>query len=54
MTDLAEFIPEGPSIKRLTEIAANYNIHLLAGLFEKDAQGQLYKLMCVLIKMFGG
>ncbi|HWJ30428.1 MAG TPA: nitrilase-related carbon-nitrogen hydrolase [Flavisolibacter sp.] len=36
LLDVAEFIPEGKSIKRLTEIATKYNIAVLAGLFEKD------------------
>ena len=48
MLDLAEFIPEGPSIKRLTGIAAKYNIAVLAGLFEKDKDEKLYKAyVCV-------
>src|ERR1044072_3696623 len=33
MLDLAEFIPEGPSVKRLKEIAAKNDIVILAGLF---------------------
>ena len=48
MTGLAEFIPEGPSIERLTEIASKNNITVLAGLFEKDIEGKLYKTyVCV-------
>jgi 5-aminopentanamidase len=48
MLDLAEVIPEGPSIKRLTEIASKYDIHILAGLFEKDAEANLFKAyVCV-------
>jgi predicted amidohydrolase len=48
MTDLAEFIPGGPSIKRLTGIASVNNIYILAGLFEKDTEGKLYKTyVCV-------
>jgi predicted amidohydrolase len=48
MTDLAEFIPDGSSIKKLTAIAAKYNIYVLAGLFEKDAENKLYKTyVCV-------
>jgi len=48
MLDLAEFIPSGDSIKKLSEIAAKYNIAVLAGLFEKDAEGNLYKpYVCV-------
>ncbi|QJB35153.1 nitrilase family protein [Chitinophaga oryzae] len=48
MLDLAEFIPDGPSIQRLTAIAREHNIAILAGLFEKDAAGKLYKAyVCV-------
>ena len=48
MLDLAEFIPEGPSIQKLAEIAARNSIVILAGLFEKDAEGKLYKAyVCV-------
>ncbi len=48
MLDLAEFIPDGPSIKRLTEIAKNLDIAILAGLFEKDAEDKIYKAqVCV-------
>ncbi len=48
MLDLAEFIPDGPSVKRLTEIAGKHNIVVLAGLFEKDADEKIYKAyVCV-------
>ncbi|MCE4566582.1 nitrilase family protein [Maribellus sp. CM-23] len=48
MLDLAELIPEGPSIERLTQIARQNNIVVLAGLFEKDKQENLYKAyVCV-------
>src|SRR4051812_2684397 len=48
MLDLAEFIPEGPSINRLKDIAAKNNIVILAGLFEKDRQDKLHKAqVCV-------
>jgi len=48
MLDLAEFIPEGESIAKLTEIASKYNIVVLAGLFEKDKNGSLFKAyVCV-------
>jgi predicted amidohydrolase len=43
MLDLAEFIPGGNSISRLTEIANKHNIAILAGLFEKDTDDRLYK-----------
>ena len=48
MLELAEFIPGGPSIGKLTVIAARYDIALLAGLFEKDEEDKLYKTyVCV-------
>ncbi len=48
MLDIAELIPDGPSVKRLTEIAAKEDIVILAGLFEKDENDKLYKAyVCV-------
>jgi predicted amidohydrolase len=48
MLELAEFIPEGSSIKQLQEIAAENDITVLAGLFEKDKEDKLYKAyVCV-------
>jgi predicted amidohydrolase len=48
MLDLAEFIPNGSSILKLTEIAKQYNIVVLAGLFEKDENDNLFKAyVCV-------
>lgn len=48
MLDLAELIPGGDSIVQLTEMAKRYNIALLAGLFEKDEQDNLFKAyVCV-------
>src|ERR1035437_5819617 len=48
MLDLAEFIPDGPSITKLTEIAKRNNIAVLAGLFEKDEYDRLFKTqVCV-------
>lgn len=48
MLDLAEYIPEGESIGRLREIAERNNIAVLAGLFEKDKAGKLFKAyVCV-------
>ena len=37
MLELAEPVPDGPSIAKLTAIAKKYNIVVLAGLFEKDS-----------------
>jgi len=48
MIDLAEMIPEGQSIRRLQEIAAQNKIIVLAGLFEKDASDKIYKA-CVAV-----
>ncbi len=48
MLKLAEFIPDGPGIKALTEIAQETGVAILAGLFEKDADNKLYKAyVCV-------
>lgn len=48
MLNLAEFIPNGESILKLTEIATNNDITILAGLFEKDENDNLYKAyVCV-------
>jgi predicted amidohydrolase len=48
MLDLAEVIPDGMSVLRLTEIAEKYEITILAGLFEKDIEGNLFKAyVCV-------
>jgi predicted amidohydrolase len=48
MLDIAELIPDGPSIKRLISIAKDQDIVILAGLFEKDADNNLYKAhVCV-------
>ena len=45
---VAEFIPDGSSIKRLTQIARDHKMVILAGLFEKDAEGQIFKAyVCV-------
>jgi predicted amidohydrolase len=48
MLDLSEYIPDGESIRELQKIAAEYNIHVLAGLFEKDKNDKIYKAyVCV-------
>ena len=48
MLDLAEYIPDGDSIRALTQIARDNDIVVLAGLFEKDDQDQLFKAyVCV-------
>ncbi|HYG18202.1 MAG TPA: nitrilase family protein [Ohtaekwangia sp.] len=48
MLSLAEVIPSGESVERLAAIAGQYNIAVLAGLFEKDASDNLFKAyICV-------
>jgi predicted amidohydrolase len=48
MLELAERIPQGESVHRLQQIAAENNIVVLAGLFEKDEHNNLYKAyVCV-------
>ena len=48
MTALAEPIPNGPSTTKLIEYAREFNIVILAGLFEQGADGKLYKAqVCV-------
>lgn len=43
MLALAEPVPGGESVKRLQKIAAGHGIVILAGLFEKDADENLFK-----------
>lgn len=48
MLAIAEFVPDGESIHRLTTIARENNMVVLAGLFEKDSQDHLFKTyVCV-------
>ncbi len=48
MLDLAEYIPDGPSVKALIDIARRHRIVILAGLFERDHDGNVYKAqVCV-------
>lgn len=48
MLELAEFIPDGTSVQALTAIAQELNIVILSGLFEKDAENNLFKAyVCV-------
>lgn len=48
MLDLAEIIPDGESISKLKEIANKFDITILAGLFEKDKNDNLFKAyVCV-------
>lgn len=43
MLDLAEPVPRGESVLRLQEIARTHKIMVLAGLFEKDEDDNIYK-----------
>lgn len=48
MLDLAEPVPDGPSVQQLISIARHNKIAILAGLFEKDDEGKIYKpYVCV-------
>jgi predicted amidohydrolase len=48
MLELAEPVPDGPSVQELISIARENKIAVLAGLFEKDAEGKIYKpYVCV-------
>jgi predicted amidohydrolase len=48
MLELSERIPDGGSIRRLQSIAEKNQIAILAGLFEKDDRGDIYKAyVCV-------
>jgi predicted amidohydrolase len=48
MLDLSELVPNGPSVKRLIQIAAKNDIVILAGLFEKDETDSIFKTyVCV-------
>jgi len=48
MLDVAERVPEGASSEALRSIAQTYNITVLAGLFEKDENNNLYKaFVCI-------
>lgn len=42
LTDLAEEVPGGPSADALRGIAAEFGVPVLAGLIEKDGQGELF------------
>lgn len=48
LLDVAESIPDGPSVQRLIEISRKNNIHILAGLFERDDEDRLFNTyVCV-------
>jgi predicted amidohydrolase len=48
LAQIAESIPGGPTIAKLTEYANEFNIAILCGLFEIDEKGDIYKAqVCV-------
>ena len=48
LVELAEPVPEGQSVQTLVTIAREFNVAILAGLFERDAGGGVYKAqVCV-------
>jgi predicted amidohydrolase len=48
LRDIAEPIPDGPGTAALIKIAGKHDIFVLAGLFEKDQDGKIYKAyVCV-------
>src|SRR5258708_21058332 len=50
MLDLAEPLPDGPSVAILTGYARQYDIVILAGLFEKASEGRLFKAYVCVVK----
>lgn len=42
LLQIAEPVPDGPSVQKLIEIAKKHRIHVMAGLFEKDEQQNVY------------
>jgi predicted amidohydrolase len=47
LLDLAEPVPDGPSVRELTAIAAESGVHLLAGLFERNGEQIHNTYVCV-------
>ena len=48
MLDLAEPVPGGESVQKLTKISEKYDVAILAGLFEKDENDNIFKAyVCV-------
>ena len=42
LRDVAEPVPDGPSVRKLIEIAREFSTVVMAGLFEKDDEGRVY------------
>ncbi|KAK9686086.1 hypothetical protein K7432_015276 [Basidiobolus ranarum] len=48
LLSISEFVPSGPSIQRLMDISAKTGVAILAGLFEKDSEENIYNTyVCV-------
>jgi predicted amidohydrolase len=48
LLEVAEYVPDGPSTNELISIAREHKIAVLAGLFEKEKSGKIYKpYICV-------
>lgn len=48
MLDIAETVPDGPAVQALKKLATQNKVTVLAGLFEKDANGKVYNsYVCV-------
>ncbi|HUG93581.1 MAG TPA: nitrilase family protein [Planctomycetaceae bacterium] len=47
LAELAEPVPDGPSVRRLIEIAAEFRVPVLAGLFERDGERLFNTYVCV-------
>ncbi|MFK7735082.1 MAG: nitrilase-related carbon-nitrogen hydrolase, partial [Pirellulaceae bacterium] len=42
LLEIAEPVPDGPSVQQLIEIARQHRIHVMAGVFERDAEDRVY------------
>ncbi|RFZ94922.1 nitrilase [Mucilaginibacter conchicola] len=48
LLDISEYIPDGPSVAALTKIAAEHNVAVCAGFFERDEDDNIFKAyVCV-------
>jgi predicted amidohydrolase len=47
LAELAEPVPDGPSVRRLIQIAAELRVPVLAGLFERDGEHLFNTYVCV-------
>jgi predicted amidohydrolase len=47
LAEIAEPVPDGPSVRRLIEIAAEFRVPVLAGLFERDGERLFNTYVCV-------